>query len=487
MRSSFLSDTSAIKRRRLVVLLPLLATLGLAVSASAQSNGILREVWFNIGGSAVADLTNNAAFPANPSFDDVLTGGFETPTDVYEEYGQRLRALLIPPTTGNYFFLIASDDASQLFLSTNDTPAGKRLIASVDGWTSSRNYHIEAGQKSVAVPLTAGQRYYLEALMKEGNGGDNLAVAWQKPGEVEPADGSAPIPEANLVPYGLGPPVFTIHPQNATVVESGTTNFSAQLERSVGASLQWVRNGTNIPGATDAICTLGPLHLADNNSSIYCRAINSYGATNSNTAILIVTADTTRPTISYAQSFGEAALVAVGFSEPVDPVSAGNSGNYFLNHGVSVLSATLMEDASTILLRTTPLVWGTTYTLTVNNVRDLAQTPNTILPNSQRTFSLAYTPLPINYVIGTNEPPGLRAGALPWQFQKSCFTRPIARMGRIWSSLKSTTRTRGWKTSPGIESLATLATPSPPAPRSRPWAIAWWQPNPPTCRPFTAW
>ena len=394
------------KRRQLVTSLSLLAYLCVAVSAPAQSNGVMREVWLNLSGSAVADLTNSSAFPSIPSFDGVLTNGFESPTNVYDNYGQRLRALLIPPTTGNYIFLIASDDASQLFLSTNDTPAGKRLIAHVDGWTSPRFYHVEAGQKSVAVSLTAGQRYYLEALMKEGGGNDNLAVAWQKPGDAEPADGSAPIPNTNLVAYGLGRPVFALHPRNASMVENGATNFSVQLSRSLGASLQWVRNGMNIPGATSATCALGSLRLADSGSSFYCRATNSYGATNSNTAILTVTADTTRPTISYAQSFGESTLVTVGFSEPVDPVSASNPLNFFLNNGVAILNAALLDDGSAVLLRTTPLAWGTTYTVTVSNVRDLAQTPNTILPNSQRAFSVSYTPLPITYVLGTNEPAG---------------------------------------------------------------------------------
>ena len=32
------------------------------------------------------------------------------------------------------------------------------------------------------ISLEAGQRYYIEALMKESNGGDNLAVAWSGPG-----------------------------------------------------------------------------------------------------------------------------------------------------------------------------------------------------------------------------------------------------------------------------------------------------------------
>jgi hypothetical protein len=49
---------------------------------------------------------------------------------------------------------------------------------------------------------------------------------------------------------------------------------------------------------------------------------------------------------------------------------------------------------------------GQTYTLTVNNVRDRAATPNTILPGSQRTFSLAFTPVSIDFIKGNNEPPG---------------------------------------------------------------------------------
>ena len=163
-------------------------------------------------------------------------------------------------------------------------------------------------------------------------------------------------PRSTLFPY-----TTLFRSRNASMVENGATNFSVQLSRSLGASLQWVRNGTNIPGATSATCALGSLRLADSGSSFYCRATNSYGATNSNTAILTVTADTTRPTISYAQSFGESTLVTVGFSEPVDPVSASNPLNFFLNNGVAILNAALLDDGSAVLLRTTPLAWGTTY------------------------------------------------------------------------------------------------------------------------------
>jgi len=128
----------------------------LAASAGAESNGVLREVWLNIGGTAVADLTNNAAFPSTPSFDEVMTSGFEAPTDVSENYGQRLRALLLPPTTGKYYFFTASDDASQLYLSTDDTPANRRLIARVDGWTAAR-VRMTDGVLVTNLSITSGQ------------------------------------------------------------------------------------------------------------------------------------------------------------------------------------------------------------------------------------------------------------------------------------------------------------------------------------------
>src|SRR5580765_6508503 len=129
----------------LIPIFSLFLATGSAPSLLAQSNGVLREVWLNISGTAVSDLTNNSAFPSSPTFDGILTNGYETPTDVYDNYGQRLRALVFPPASGTYYFVIASDDNSQLFIGTNGTPAGCHLIAHIDNWTSSRNYHVESG------------------------------------------------------------------------------------------------------------------------------------------------------------------------------------------------------------------------------------------------------------------------------------------------------------------------------------------------------
>jgi hypothetical protein len=360
----------------------------------AQSNAVLREVFRDIPGGTVADLTSSAKFIANtPDEENLLTSLFEAPTDVLENYGQRVRALITAPSSGQYTFWIASDDASDLYLSTDANPATKTRIAYVAAWTASREWTKEANQQSAPITLAAGQKYYIEALMKEGGGGDNLAVRWLRPGGVD----EAPINLTNCVPYGLGPPVVTVQPANVNVIEGGTANFSVTLARSIGATYQWHSNGVRVVGATNVSFTVSPAPLNASGSTYYVGVTNSYGGTNSNPATLTVTPDTTRPTIS-AVSALDPNVVTVIYSEPVEAATGTNIANYAITGGITIQSARFGADTRTILLSVSTLANGITYTLTVNNVRDRATTPNTILPNSTRTFSLNSQPLPISYL-----------------------------------------------------------------------------------------
>ena len=84
-----------------------------------------------------------------------LESVFEAPSNFSDNYGQRMRALLLPPATGNYVFWIASDDNAELWLGTNDVPANQRLIAFVSGWTSAREWNKYSPQKSAAISLSA--------------------------------------------------------------------------------------------------------------------------------------------------------------------------------------------------------------------------------------------------------------------------------------------------------------------------------------------
>ena len=55
------------------------------------SNGVLREVYLNIAGNAISDLTSSPNFPNNPSYESIQPI-FEAPSDIAESYGQRMRA-----------------------------------------------------------------------------------------------------------------------------------------------------------------------------------------------------------------------------------------------------------------------------------------------------------------------------------------------------------------------------------------------------------
>ncbi|MBA3685858.1 MAG: hypothetical protein H0W72_11550 [Planctomycetes bacterium] len=154
--------------------------------AGSGSGSILREWWSGIGGEAVS-LIPLASAPSGSA----QSPSFEAPTDWAEQYGTRMRGWLHPPVSGSYTFWIAGDDTCELWLSGSDSPSGRSRIASVPGWTPSRAWGNYVEQRSQAITLQAGQRYYIEALHKEGGGGDNLAVAWQGPGFSQQVIGGA--------------------------------------------------------------------------------------------------------------------------------------------------------------------------------------------------------------------------------------------------------------------------------------------------------
>jgi parallel beta-helix repeat protein len=125
-------------------------------------------------------LFNLPTFPDSPDRSELRTS-FEGPINWRDNYGTHVRGYLYPPQTGNYTFWIASDDQSQLWLSTDEDPAHAVQIASVPGWTPSRDFDRTPEQRSSEIALEAGRIYYIEALHSEGGGDDNLAVAWQGP------------------------------------------------------------------------------------------------------------------------------------------------------------------------------------------------------------------------------------------------------------------------------------------------------------------
>ncbi len=143
-------------------------------------NSILREWWNGISGSSINNLTSNVNYPYKPDGFEMMNI-FEAPTNQGDNFGQRFRGKICAPFTGDYYFAIASDDQSVLMLSNSEDPAGAQVIAGVPSWTNSRQWDKYQEQRSGPIHLEAGQLYYVEAIHKEGSGGDNLAVAWSSP------------------------------------------------------------------------------------------------------------------------------------------------------------------------------------------------------------------------------------------------------------------------------------------------------------------
>lgn len=350
---------------------------------SARAGSILREVFAGIGGSAVADLTNNPAFPSSPSSTNLVTDFFEAPTDIDENYGQRMHGYILPPVTGNYRFWIASDDGSVLYLGTNELPSTARAIARVDAWTSARAWTTEPGQQSALIRLQAGQPYYISALQKEGGGGDNLAVRWLRPDGID----EGPIPATYLQPFGVSftPPVIVTQPADTSVIEGQLATFTVTTANFDAVAL-WQRNGTPIPNNPARTLVYGPVTMADEGSTFGATLTNRQGSVETRLAKLHILPDITPPQVLSAINRGITAVL-VRFSEPLSEASANAPANYAMNGGITVTGASLQPDQQSVLLAVTPMTPGQAYEVLVQQVTDQAQTPNPVPANSLARFT----------------------------------------------------------------------------------------------------
>jgi hypothetical protein len=66
--------------------------------------GLVREVWKDMGGYQVSDLTSNPNFPNNPSSVEVLDN-FDAPYNVEDNYGSRVRGYFVAPETGDFRYV----------------------------------------------------------------------------------------------------------------------------------------------------------------------------------------------------------------------------------------------------------------------------------------------------------------------------------------------------------------------------------------------
>ncbi|MDO1446318.1 SBBP repeat-containing protein [Rhodocytophaga aerolata] len=254
---------------------------------------ILREYWANVTGTAIPTIP----LSSTPTSSTQLSS-FEAPSNVGDNYGQRIRGYICPPATGSYTFYIASDDYSELWLSSSDNPASKQKIASVTGWTSSRQWTKFASQKSLSIYLETGKKYYIEALHKEAAGGDNLAVAWQTPVNST----IAVIPSAVLSPFSTSSPTnqrpiasITSPTNGATFIAPASITINANASDTDGtvSKVEFFSNGTKLGEDLTAPYSFTWSGVGAGTYLLTARATDNGNATSAEAALNIIVNSTT--------------------------------------------------------------------------------------------------------------------------------------------------------------------------------------------------
>jgi hypothetical protein len=209
-------------------------------SFTILTNTVGVEIWNDITGSAVSDLTNNTRYLSPPDVDyatTTLSSERVVPSvpDI-NTYGGRFRAWLTPDASGEYEFFLRCDDQGEFRISPDDkfdAFNNPDIIAdAVD--TSAGDTFQETGidqSTSLPIQLERGKKYAIQAIWKESNGTDYCQVAWRKVGDATPADQLTPIPSQFLSYYGPAqiplaePEITKIALQNGKVVLewTGTT------------------------------------------------------------------------------------------------------------------------------------------------------------------------------------------------------------------------------------------------------------------------
>ncbi|MBN9692384.1 MAG: hypothetical protein J0M24_19215 [Verrucomicrobia bacterium] len=179
------------------------------------AQGILRfEHYDNLpaanDAAITAALSDSRVVAGKPTTLGNLVGRFDTRTffadDSHENYFAQMSGFITPTESGDYYFFVSSDDASRVYLSSNETPPNPAVDAPIIFELDCCAGYAEpdagdAATTATPISLVAGRKYAILALLKEGGGGDYLRVAWRKSTDSTAATALPPIPGEFFASY----------------------------------------------------------------------------------------------------------------------------------------------------------------------------------------------------------------------------------------------------------------------------------------------
>lgn len=231
------------------------------------------------------------------------------------------------------------------------------------------------------VVITGGEVLFADWTAVVGAGGpaELLVNAPAEPPSFEFNPGQV-VPELlDLIDDGTGPLTLIEQPQPVTVNEGGSFFLSAFVT-GPNAAYQWFKDGQPLPNGRRNPFEVE--HASPADAGMYhLRATNDFPSdVTSDTVAVTVIADTTPPVLRHTLAGAAPEEILLTFSEPVDPVSAGQIGSYSVDNGLVVLGVAGVS-IDQVLLVTTPRTPGDSYNVTVRDVTDLAAARNPLAPN----------------------------------------------------------------------------------------------------------
>ena len=195
------------------------------------------EIWKGMDGGQITDTLASDEISRKADETRPLDS-FELNPAPQEPDAVALRGFIVPPATGDYKFEISADDTAVLYLSSDQSVSNRKMIASVPTALGVHDFTRYACQTSKPTRLSAGKRYFVEALMKNQDGASHVSVGWILP------DGTneAPIPGKRLIPAAtvvkppeaqVTPPKLTLKPEESVSMKPG---FHRYIE---GAHVEW--------------------------------------------------------------------------------------------------------------------------------------------------------------------------------------------------------------------------------------------------------